>query len=113
MQMAGRPIFKWAVRWIEDSSREIVAEAGLKLDEIDWWIFHQANVRILDAAVESLGIERERVVMHLQRYGNTSGASIPIALDETFRNGPISRGQDLLLAGFGSGLTWGSMVFRW
>ncbi len=113
MQMEGRPIFKWAVRWIEDSSREMVSQANLSLSEIDWWILHQANVRILDAAVESLEIERERVVMHLQRYGNTSGASIPIALDETVRAGQIKSGQNLLLAGFGSGLTWGSMVFRW
>lgn len=113
MQMEGRPIFKWAVRWIEDSSREMVAQAGLSLGDIDRWILHQANVRILDAAVDSLEIERERVVMHLQRYGNTSGASIPIALDETCRAGEIKPGNHLLMAGFGSGLTWGSMVFRW
>ena len=113
MQMQGRPIFKWAVRWIEDSSREMVAAAGMSLDDVDWWFFHQANVRILDAAVDSLGIERDKVVMHLQRYGNTSGASIPVALDETLRAGKISSGNQLLFAGFGGGLTWGSMVFRW
>lgn len=113
MQMEGRPIFKWAVRWIEESSRDMAAAADVSLDDIAWWIFHQANVRILDAAVESLGIDREKVVMHLQRYGNTSGASIPIALDETVRAGQVARGQHLLLAGFGSGLTWGTTVFRW
>ena len=113
MQMEGRPIFKWAVRWIEQSSRDMVAAAGIGLEDVNWWLLHQANVRILDAAAESLGIDRERVVMHLQKYGNTSGASIPIALDETMQAGQISRGQNLLIAGFGSGLTWGSTLFRW
>ena len=113
MKMDGRPIFKWAVRWIEESSSDMAAAAEISLQDIDWWIFHQANVRILDAAVDSLGIDRERVVVHLPRYGNTSGASIPIALDETVRAGKITAGQQLLMAGFGSGLTWGTTVFRW
>ncbi len=112
-RMDGRPIFKWAVRWIEDSSRELVTAANLSLDQIDWWLLHQANSRILDAAADSLGLEREKVVMHLDRYGNTSAGSIPIALDETLRAGHIRRGHLLLMSGFGAGLTWGSTVFRW
>jgi 3-oxoacyl-[acyl-carrier-protein] synthase-3 len=90
-----------------------VAAAGLSLDQIDWWLFHQANARILDAAAESLGIDRDRVIMHLNRYGNTSAASIPIALDESIRAGQIKRGQNLMLFGFGAGLTWGAMTLRW
>jgi 3-oxoacyl-[acyl-carrier-protein] synthase-3 len=113
VHMDGRPIFKWAVRWIEESSRELLAAASMSAEQIDWWLLHQANARILDAAVDSLGIERDRVVMHLDRYGNTSAGSIPIALDETFRSGGIKRGHHLMMSGFGAGLTWGSTVFRW
>ena len=111
--MDGRPIFKWAVRLVEESSRQIIEHAGLSIADIDWWLFHQANERILDAAAQALKIDRERVVMHLDRYGNTSGGSIPIALDETLRAGRIQRGQHLLLCGFGGGLTWGTMALRW
>ncbi len=113
MKMDGKPVFKWAVRLVDEVSRRAVESAGLTLDQVDWWIFHQANVRILDAAVNSLGIDRERVVMHLDHYGNTSAASIPIALDETLRSGKIKRGQTVLMSGFGAGLTWGTVVFRW
>ena len=111
--MDGRPIFKWAVRLVDESSRQIVEAAGLKLSDIDWWLFHQANVRILDAAADELEIDRNRVVMHLDRYGNTSAGSIPIALDETYRAGNIHRGQNLLMCGFGGGLTWGTMALCW
>jgi 3-oxoacyl-[acyl-carrier-protein] synthase-3 len=113
MHMDGRPVFKWAVRLVDEVSRQVVEAAGLELAEIDWWLFHQANVRILDAASESLGLDPEKVVMHLDRYGNTSAASIPIALDETLRAGKIYRGQTLLMLGFGAGLTWGTVAWRW
>ena len=113
MHMEGRPVFKWAVRLVEEVSRRVVDAAGLTVDQIDWWLLHQANARILDAAAESLEIDRDRVVMHLERYGNTSAASIPLALDETLRAGEIDRGQYLLMSGFGAGLTWGTTVFRW
>jgi len=76
-------------------------------------LLHQANVRILESAADSLGLDRDKVVMHLDRYGNTSAGSVPIALDETFRDGKIERGQHLLISGFGAGLTWGTMVWRW
>ncbi len=113
VRMDGRPIFKWAVRLVEEVSRNAIEAAGLSIEQIDWWLLHQANARILEAATESLGLDRDRVVMHLDRYGNTSAASIPIALDETFRAGNISRGDHLLLSGFGAGLTWGTTVLRW
>ena len=113
MHMDGRAVFKWAVRLVDDVSRRVVDAAGLSLEEIDWWVLHQANVRILDAAADALGVDREKVVRHLDRYGNTSAASIPIALDETLRAGKIQRGQSLLMSGFGAGLTWGTIAFRW
>ncbi len=111
--MDGRPVFKWAVRLVDEVSREVVQAADMSVDQIDWWLLHQANVRILDAAAEALHIDRNKVVMHLDRYGNTSAASIPIALDETYRAGKMQRGQSLLMSGFGAGLTWGTTVFRW
>jgi 3-oxoacyl-[acyl-carrier-protein] synthase-3 len=113
MQMDGKPVFKWAVRLLDECSRDVIGAANLELTDINWWFFHQANVRILDAAVQALGIDRARVVMHLDRYGNTSAGSIPIALDETMRAGDIRRGQHLLLSGFGAGLTWGTIALRW
>lgn len=113
MQMDGRPVFKWAVRLVDEVSRKVIEAAGLTVEQIDWWLLHQANVRILDAAAESLDLDRDRVVMHLNRYGNTSAGSIPIALDETLRAGNIQRGQHLLMSGFGAGLTWGTTAFRW
>lgn len=111
--MDGKPIFKWAVRLVDESSRQVVSKAGISLEAVDWWIFHQANVRILDAATDSLEIEREKVIMHLDRYGNTSSGSIPLALDESLRAGHIRSGQHLLMCGFGGGLTWGTMLWRW
>lgn len=113
MQMDGRPVFKWAVRLVDEVSRKVIEAADLTVEQIDWWLLHQANVRILDAAAEALDLNRDRVVMHLDRYGNTSAGSIPIALDETLRAGNIQRGQHLLMSGFGAGLTWGTTAFRW
>jgi len=113
MQMDGRAVFKWAVRLVDQVSRQVVEAADMRIDQIDWWLLHQANVRILDAAAEALEIDREKVIMHLDRYGNTSAGSVPIALDETFRAGKIKRGEHLLMSGFGAGLTWGTTVFRW
>lgn len=113
LQMEGKPVFKWAVRLVEENAKEVLDHAGLSPEQIKWWIFHQANVRILDAAAEALEIDRQRVVMHLDRYGNTSAASIPIALDETLRGAGIRRGDHLVLSGFGAGLAWGTLAWRW
>lgn len=113
LKMDGRPVFKWAVRLVEETTRQVLDASGLSTEQIDCWLFHQANVRILDAAVEALEIDRERVVMHMDRYGNTSAGSIPIALDETVRAGGIRRGDHLLMSGFGAGLAWGTIVWRW
>ena len=113
MSMDGRAVFKWAVRLIHEVCGQVVDAAGLHVDQIDHWLLHQANVRIIDAAVEDLGIDRDKVVTHLDRYGNTSAGSVPIALDETFRAGKIERGHQLVMTGFGAGLTWGLTVWRW
>lgn len=113
LKMDGRPVFKWAVRLVEETTRQVLDASGLSTEQIDCWLFHQANVRILDAAIEALEIDRERVVMHMDRYGNTSAASIPIALDETVRAGGIRRGDNLLMSGFGAGLSWGAIAWRW
>lgn len=113
LKMDGRPVFKWAVRLVEETTRQVLDASGLSTEQIDCWLFHQANVRILDAAIEALEIDRERVVMHMDRYGNTSAASIPIALDETVRAGGIRRGDNLLMSGFGAGLSWGTIAWRW
>jgi 3-oxoacyl-[acyl-carrier-protein] synthase-3 len=113
MKMDGRPIFKWAVRILCDTVREILADSELTLDDIDLVIFHQANQRIIDAAARELGIEPQKVFCNLDRYGNTSSASIPLALDEAYQAGRVRRGQNLLLSGFGAGLTWATTILRW
>ncbi len=113
VQMEGRAVFKWAVRVLGDTVQTVVNAAQLTLNDIDWFIAHQANLRIIDSAVESLGISRHKVLTNLERYGNTSAASIPLALDEVCRQGHIRRGDILLLSGFGAGLAWGTGLFRW
>jgi 3-oxoacyl-[acyl-carrier-protein] synthase-3 len=113
VKMEGRPVFKWAVRLLEDSSRQVLAAAGFDTPDVDLWILHQANIRILDAAVDALAIDRRKVVTHLERYGNTSAGSVPIALDESLRAGRFKRGDLLLLSGFGGGLSWGTALVRW
>jgi 3-oxoacyl-[acyl-carrier-protein] synthase-3 len=113
MRMEGRSVFKWAVRCIVDSCNDVVAAAGYSMEDVDLLVLHQANVRIMDAAVEGFSIPRERVVVNVDRYGNTSAASVPLALDEAHRQGKIGRGSLVLLCGFGSGLTWGTALVRW
>ncbi|MEQ8212096.1 MAG: beta-ketoacyl-ACP synthase III [Lacipirellulaceae bacterium] len=113
LQMNGRPVFKWAVRLVEENVKQVLDHAGLASTEIGCYLFHQANERILDAAVQALGIDRERVVKHIDRYGNTSAASIPLALDETLRAGGIKSGDSILMSGFGAGLAWGTIAWRW
>jgi 3-oxoacyl-[acyl-carrier-protein] synthase-3 len=113
MRMDGRPVFKWAVRMIEDSAHLVLDAAGVSAGDVDLWLLHQANVRILDAAAMALGVDRRKVAMHLDRYGNTSTGSMPICLDESLREGRIQRGDQLLMCGFGGGLAWGTALFRW
>jgi 3-oxoacyl-[acyl-carrier-protein] synthase-3 len=113
VRMDGRPVFKWAVRLLEDSSRQVLEAANCKTSDVKLWLFHQANVRILDAAADALAVGREKFEKHIERYGNTSAGSVPIALDEALRGGRFGRGDLLLLSGFGGGLSWGTALMRW
>jgi 3-oxoacyl-[acyl-carrier-protein] synthase III len=110
LQMNGQGVFKFAVRVLEESARETVAAADLRLSDIDWLIPHQANVRILEATARKLGLPAEKLVVTVDHHGNTSAASVPLALDEFVRAGKIRTGQRLLLQGVGGGFTWGSSV---
>jgi 3-oxoacyl-[acyl-carrier-protein] synthase-3 len=113
LTMDGRAVFKWAVRILADSALAVLTHAGCAVRDIRWFIPHQANVRIIHAATDVLGFHRDSVFKNLERYGNTSAGSIPIALDELNRQGRIERGNLLLTSGFGAGLNWGTALLRW
>lgn len=113
MHMEGRPIFKWAVRILHDTVGEVLRYAHVTLSDVDIVIFHQANLRIINSAVEDLGIDPKKIINNLERFGNTSSASIPLALDEAVSQGRVQRGDVLLLSGFGAGLTWATGLLRW
>ncbi|MEE9601779.1 MAG: beta-ketoacyl-ACP synthase III [Thermoguttaceae bacterium] len=113
VRMDGRPVFKWAVRLLESTISDVLAKSERTIDDVDLWLLHQANARIIDAAVDSMGIDRDKVVVHLDRYGNTSAASVPIALDESLREGRIKPGAEILMSGYGAGLSWGTGLFKW
>lgn len=113
IHMDGRAVFKWAVRVLADSTRDVLHHTCMTVDDIDLVVWHQANVRIIDAAAADLGIPRDKVLMNLERYGNTSAASIPLVLDEAARNGRLKRGDNVLLCGFGGGLAWGTGILAW
>lgn len=113
IRMRGNETFKIAVRAIEEVSREVLDAAGLKPDDVRWFIPHQANRRIIDAVGSRLGISEDRCFVNIERFGNTSAASIPIALDEAVRQGRVEKGDIVLMAAFGAGLTWAASVVRW
>ena len=113
IQMNGSDIFKHAVRLMEDAVTSLLREHNLSIDDISLMIPHQANIRILKNLMDRLGIAEEKVFINLSKYGNTSAASIPIALDEAHRQGKLIRGEIVLLCTFGGGLTWGSLLMRW
>ena len=110
LQMNGQAVFKFAVKVLEESARETVAAADMKLSDVDWLIPHQANVRILEATARKLDMPAEKLVVTVDHHGNTSAASVPLALDEYVRAGRIRPGHRLLLQGVGGGFTWGSSL---
>jgi 3-oxoacyl-[acyl-carrier-protein] synthase-3 len=113
LRMAGREVFKSAVKCMEDACHQALTQAGLTADDIDVMIPHQANIRIIESLAKHTAIPMDKVVVNIDRYGNTSSASIPLALDEAVRGGRIKPGSLVLLAAFGGGFTWGSVVVRW
>lgn len=112
LKMNGREVFKFATRIIVSSGKQVLAGNGLTIDDVDLFVPHQANIRIIDAAAKKLGIPPERVFSNLERYGNTSCASIPLCLDEAAASGRLGRGDTVLMTGFGAGLSWGSCLVR-
>ena len=113
VQMNGREVFKFATRILVSSGGKILAELGRSVDEVDVYVPHQANVRIIDHAAEKLGIPRERVVVNVDRFGNTSSGSIPLALADAVEDGRLRQGELVLMTGMGAGLTWGSALIEW
>ncbi|MCL4516974.1 MAG: ketoacyl-ACP synthase III [Firmicutes bacterium] len=113
IKMAGNEVFKFAVRIMGEAAVEVLEKAGLKSQEVDLFIPHQANIRIIEAAAKRLGLGMDRVFVNVQKYGNTSAASIGLALDEAVREGRVQSGDLLVLMGFGAGLTWAAAALRW
>jgi 3-oxoacyl-[acyl-carrier-protein] synthase-3 len=113
MHMTGSEVFKFATRTVAESCEKVLRDASLGVADVDLFVPHQANIRIIDSAVRRLGFREDQVFANLERYGNTSCASIPICLSEASANGRLKKGARLLMAGFGAGLTWGSCLTRW
>ncbi|MBA3658266.1 MAG: ketoacyl-ACP synthase III [Gemmatimonadales bacterium] len=113
MKMAGREVFKAAVRTMAEACDEAIRRAGVRPDEIDLLVPHQANIRIIEATAKHAGMPLSKVMINVERYGNTSSASIPLALDQAVTDGRLRSGSLVLLVAFGAGFTWGSAVVRW
>jgi 3-oxoacyl-[acyl-carrier-protein] synthase III len=113
LRMNGREVYKFATRVLVSSAEKLLEECGLTVDDIDVYIPHQANKRIIDHAARNLGIPEEKIFVNLQRYGNTSSASIPLCLAEAVAEGRLTRGTRVLMTGMGAGLTWGSAYTVW
>ena len=113
VQMNGREVFKFATRVLVSSARKLLDECGVGIQDVDVYVPHQANVRIIQHAVEKLGIPEERVVINVDRYGNTSSGSIPLALADAVAEGRVRAGDLVLMTGMGAGLTWGSGLLEW
>lgn len=112
LRMDGQAVFKFAVRVLADVAEEVCAMADIATTSVDWLIPHQANIRIIEATGKKLGVDRERVIVTVDRHGNTSAASVPLALDEAVRDGRIRPGQKVLVEGVGGGFTWGAALIE-
>ena len=113
MKMQGQEVFRRAVRAVVDTSIATLERAGVGIDDVQWFVPHQANLRIIEAAAKRLGFEPGRTITNIEHYGNTSSASIPLALFEAVDDGRVREGDLVLCAGVGAGLTWGSALIRW
>jgi 3-oxoacyl-[acyl-carrier-protein] synthase III len=113
IHMNGREVFKFATRVLVSSAQALLDECGVSVADVDVYVPHQANVRIMEHAVQKLGIPRERMVVNVDRYGNTSSGSIPLAIADAIADGRLSEGKLVLMTGMGAGLTWGSALIEW
>lgn len=113
LKMDGPNVFKWAVRVVDESIELVLRKAGMRAEDVSLFVLHQANRRIVDSAMHKLRVPSEKVMLNIDRYGNTSAASIPICLEEAALAGRIKSGDVILMCGFGAGLTWGTALFRW
>ncbi|HDM90391.1 MAG TPA: ketoacyl-ACP synthase III [candidate division WOR-3 bacterium] len=113
IKMKGREVFRHAVQWMQQSAFIVLEKAGMKPEDITWLVPHQANIRIIDSTRERLGLPPEKVYVNIDKYGNTSAASIPIALSEMHEKGLLKKGDIVLLVSFGAGFTWGAVLMRW
>ena len=111
--MDGQGVFKFAVKTLAQVGEDVLAESGIRAEEIDWVVPHQANKRIIDSTAKHLGISQDKIIYTVQEHGNTSAASIPLALDAGVRDGRIRRGQRLLLEGIGGGFAWGAVLIEY
>ncbi|MDP4180050.1 MAG: beta-ketoacyl-ACP synthase III [Bacillota bacterium] len=111
--MNGSEVFKFAVRVMEKSTLKVLEDKNLTIDDVSLIVPHQANIRIIEGAIKRLNIKREKVFSNLHKYGNTSSASIPIALDEAVKEGMVKKGDNIVMVGFGGGLTWGAVLIKW
>ncbi len=111
--MNGQEVYRFAIRRVPEVIEKALFRANLSVEAIDWLLLHQANQRILDAVGDRLNIPSHKIISNLAKYGNTSAASIPLALDEEVRQGKIQSGDTIVTAGFGAGLTWGAAIFQW
>ncbi|MBW4515608.1 MAG: beta-ketoacyl-ACP synthase 3 [Timaviella obliquedivisa GSE-PSE-MK23-08B] len=111
--MNGQEVYRFAVKRVPEVIEKALHRASLTTDQVDWLLLHQANQRILDAVAQRLSIPNEKVISNMANYGNTSAASIPLALDEAVRQGRVKAGDVIAASGFGAGLTWGAAIFRW
>jgi 3-oxoacyl-[acyl-carrier-protein] synthase-3 len=113
VKMNGREVFKFAARVLVESAENVLESCGVSVDDVDVYVPHQANVRIIDHARKKLGISEERTVVNVDRYGNTSSGSIPLALADAEADGRLRPGELVLMTGMGAGLTWGSALIEW
>jgi 3-oxoacyl-[acyl-carrier-protein] synthase-3 len=113
LRMNGKEVFRHAVRVMTESCERVLAQCGVKSEEVAWFIPHQANIRILEAVASQLNVGLDRFPSNLDRYGNTSAASIPLALEEVWKDGKLKHGDLILIVAFGAGLTWGATLLRW
>ena len=113
LKMDGQAVFKLAVKVLEQVANEVLEKANMTADQIDWLVPHQANIRIMEGTARKMGMSMDKVIVTVAEHGNTSAASIPLALDTGIRSGQIQRGQHVLLEGVGGGFAWGAVILRY